>query len=476
MEVTVKNPRKQRCLKLEVDHLVNNVKPRSFEPKIAWHKASPENLATYANVLKQELASLYFPYSALMCHNILCKDASHNTALSEYITDVSNCCMRAAKLTLPVTSPRAARGHIPRWSADVEPKRRQSLFWHGIWVDCGRHRSGHIADIMRKTRLAYHYAIRIARRQESDIVNQRFADAILGNKSRDFWGEVKRIRCSGSSCSSCVDGRTCSKDVADLFAKQYQDLYTSVPYVQADMARIYEEIEGSITAYDNSCLVTVPEVIDAVYTLKPGKSDGYMALSSDYFLHACSDLFVHISLSFSSLLVHSCVPEVIALSTVIPIPKGKHCNISSLANYRGISLISMFDKLFDLILLSRYSDELCFCDLQFGFKPKRSTDMCTMILKKSVSYYVNNNTSVYCTFLDASKAFDRVEYSKLFRLLMKRKLPAIVLRMLCNMYVNHRARVQWNGVCSTVFAVLNGVKQGGIISPIMFRVYIDNLL
>ena len=59
---------------------------------------------------------------------------------------------------------------------------------------------------------------------------------------------------------------------------------------------------------------------------------------------------------------------------------------------------------------------------------------------------------------------------------MKRKLPAIVLRMLCNMYVSHSARVQWNGICSTTFEVLNGVKQGGIISPILFCVYIDDLL
>ena len=49
------------------------------------------------------------------------------------------------------------------------------------------------------------------------------------------------------------------------------------------MACIYEEIEGSIVAYDHSCLVTVPEVIDAVYKLKPGKSDGYVGLSSDYY-------------------------------------------------------------------------------------------------------------------------------------------------------------------------------------------------
>ena len=80
---------------------------------------------------------------------------------------------------------------------------------------------------------------------------------ILENKSRNFWGEIKRIRCSGSSCSSCVDGLTCSSDIADLFARQYQELYTSVPYAPADMARIYDETEGSIMSYDHGCFVTV---------------------------------------------------------------------------------------------------------------------------------------------------------------------------------------------------------------------------
>ena len=96
---------------------------------------------------------------------------------------------------------------------------------------------------MRKTRLAYHYTIRNARRHKHDIVNRRFAESILENKNRDFWGEVKRIRRSGSSCSSCIDGSTCFNDIADLFAKQYQDIYTSV---QADMARIYEEIDAPL--------------------------------------------------------------------------------------------------------------------------------------------------------------------------------------------------------------------------------------
>ena len=117
------------------------------------------------------------------------------------------------------------------------------------------------------------------------------------------------------------------------------------------------------------------------------------------------------------------------------------------------------------------------CDLQFGFKAHRSTDMCTMILKESVAYYVNNGSSVYCCFLDATKAFDRVEYCKLSRMLMKCRLPSVVLRLLCTiMYLNHSTQVEWNGFRSVAFKVLNGVKQGGILSPIMFCVYIDDLL
>ena len=99
-----------------------------------------------------------------------------------------------------------------------------------------------------------------------------------------------------------------------------------------------------------------------------------------------------------------------SLSTVIPIPKGRNCSLVDSTNYREIALSSISGKLFDLIVLSRYSDKFLTSDLQFGFRAKRSTSMCTMVLKEVISYYVNNGSSVYCTLLDATNAFDRVEY------------------------------------------------------------------
>ena len=74
----------------------------------------------------------------------------------------------------------------------------------------------------------------------------------------------------------------------------------------------------------------------------------------------------------------------------------------------------MFGRLIDLLILQRYSDVLGSCDLQFCFKAKRSTAMCSVVLKEVISYYVNNGSSVFCVFLDATKAFDRVQCCSVF--------------------------------------------------------------
>ena len=53
-------------------------------------------------------------------------------------------------------------------------------------------------------------------------------------------------------------------------------------------------------------------------------------------------------------------------------------------------------------------------DLQFAYKQNHSTSMCTLTLKEVVKYYTSRQGQVYCCLLDASKAFDRVRFDKLF--------------------------------------------------------------
>jgi len=217
-------------------------------------------------------------------------------------------------------------------------------------------------------------------------------------------------------------------------------------------------------------------IVDAVARIKSGKHDGYLGLSSDHVKHACHEFYIHLSMMFTALIVHGSITDDLSSSTVPPIPKGKNLNYSDSTNYRGIALSSILGKIFDSYVLNRYDSMLTSSNLQFGFKTGYSTSMCSMILKETLEYYHRNKSTVYCTMLDATKTFDRVEYCKLVRLLLKKNLPPVIIRILLHMYLFHFTKVAWNGTCSSSFRVLNGVRQGAILSPVLFCVYFDTLL
>ena len=82
---------------------------------------------------------------------------------------------------------------------------------------------------------------------------------------------------------------------------------------------------------------------------------------------------------------------------------------------------------------------------------------------------------VYGCLLDCSKAFDTVEHSKLFQKLLDAKMPKIIVRMMTSIYRRQTANVRWKGQLSEEFPIRNGVRQGAVISPILFSFYMDNL-
>lgn len=137
----------------------------------------------------------------------------------------------------------------------------------------------------------------------------------------------------------------------------------------------------------------------------------------------------------------------------------------------------MIGKLFDLVILDREGKlSLQTDNQQFGFKPGCSTTLCTGMLRETVTHFVNNGSNVYGLFLDASKAFDRIDYVKLFSTLSSKKMNPVYIRCLLNMYCNQKLCVRWNGVRTDSFSTTNGVKQGGILSPLLFSTYIDGML
>ena len=102
--------------------------------------------------------------------------------------------------------------------------------------------------------------------------------------------------------------------------------------------------------------------------------------------------------------------------------------------------------------------------------------MCSWLVVESIGHFRRNNSDVFSCFMDMRKAFDMVRHSTLFKKLMQRNVPHIYLRLLIVMYTSQSARVRWNGSLSDAFPILNGVKQGAVLSAILFCVYIDGLI
>jgi len=175
---------------------------------------------------------------------------------------------------------------------------------------------------------------------------------------------------------------------------------------------------------------------------------------------------ISLSLVYNSMIVHGVSPEVLLTGLMVPIPKDKKKSLCSSDNYRAIALNSILCKILDLVILKKESHALYSCDQQFGFKAGVSTTHCTFVLQETISFYNYNHTNVYTLLLDASKAFDRVMYTKLFEKLLERDMSPLVLRLLLYMYTNQQLLVQWDNAMSGKFNITNGVKQGAVLSPI----------
>ena len=268
-----------------------------------------------------------------------------------------------------------------------------------------------------------------------------------------------------------VEGATGHVDISKMWYDHFKGLLNCIDNI-THRKYVLDSIGNMPMQYD---LFTPAEIKSAIEGLKGNKASGTDSVFAEHLKYAGAKIHVLLSLCFNACMVHGFLPSTMTDTILVPIIKYKTGNASSKTNYRPIALTSVLSKVFETALLSKLESVFETSDYQFGFKSHHSTDLCIYTVKEIVEYYKSHSTSVYICFMDASKAFDRVNHWTLFLKMIDSGMPPIFVRLIVTWYCEQHACVRWGSTLSPKFNVSNGVRQGGILSPLFFNLYMDRL-
>ena len=321
---------------------------------------------------------------------------------------------------------------------------------------------------MRYSKNQYKFAVRRLKRAQAKVQNDKFVSSII-NGGVNIFREIRKFRGTGTSVSSRIDDEVGAENIANHFSTIYSELYNRVQ-LDEKLEQISESIERDV---DKKCHLQLDRINEELITkalklMKPNKCDAIFDIMSDFFIHAPPHLVTHLTSLVKLFLSHGALPSSILVCTLLPLVKDNLGDITSSDNYRAIAGGCLLLKLVDLVILLLEGERLSCDTLQFGYQANSSTTMCTWTVTSIIDHYNRNGRPVYGCAMDMSKAFDMVEWGKLFVKLRDRGVNPIYLRLLISIYRNQQCDVKWAGKYSSCFSVSNGVRQGAVSSVILF--------
>jgi len=366
------------------------------------------------------------------------------------------------------------------WDEELNILKSDSIESDKLWKSVGKPRQGPVFEKRQSCRLNYRKRLRDSQKAETVSYTNDLHDCLMEKNGPAFWKCWNSKFESHSKCvqvDGCVDGDTIASKFAQHFAEAYTSSNTSrTDTVKAEYLHMRQDYAGFPANEENQFDAELTGNI--ISGLKRGKAMGLDGLTAEHLQYSHPILSVILAKLFNLMLLCNHVPESFGISYTIPLSKVKDCRTKSMTtdDFRGIAISCILSKVFEHCVLNRYRNFLTTGDNQFGFKKGLGCSDAIYSARKIIEQYVNEGCTVNLCAIDLTKAYDKTNHHALFIKLMKRNVPVMLLATLESWLGNCWTCVRWGSNVSEFFQIGFGVRQGSVLSPFLFAVYIDDII
>jgi len=469
-----------KCPATESHRTNSGANKSEFIYTLRWDHA---DLSQYYYLSLNYLQPVYDALIAWEVNNPVCPLCVDGDSIicKQFINNVYNDVVCRLRTVSTLCIPTIRRNSLKYWwDQELDALKEQSIAAHRQWISMGKPKQGECFETYKRSKYAYKAKIKEKERNAKSCITNSLHDALLDKDQSTFWKVWKSKFGKRNDTPTIIEGCSDQQEIADKFSEYFAATCTvNSPAKDAEFRLRYDTLFQS---YQGDCLTSnsmfTVELVDKIISeLKLGKAAGVDGLTAEHVKYSHPIIVAILAKLFNLMLIHKYVPDEFGLGLTIPIPKGDFFGKSASYNdFRGITISPVLSKVFESGLLVNFGKYFQTSGQQFGFKKNLSCAHAIYSVRQTVDYFVSNGSTVNICALDLSKAFDKVNVHCLLIKLMQRSIPLQLIVILECWLGKSFVTVRW-GSCFSIFVRIRaGVRQGGVLSPVLFSVYIDDVI